>query len=326
MEKGISVLVCTYNGATRLPETLRHLALQSVRHEISWEIIVVDNASTDNTFEVVSTEWAKYGLPDINFTLVKESKPGKIHALETGVQLVKYAYFIHCDDDNWLSEDYVQITYDLLESNPDIGAVGGQSIAITDSGMLPDWFETYKEGYAVGEQSTVSGDITSRGFLFGASIGTRSELYKEIYRNFPSFLVGRQGALLSSGEDSEYCQRLILRDYRLYYDSRLIFHHYIPEERLQVSYRNRLFAGFEDANAILVEYYLINKIRHKLKLNTSNRLRLLIISPIRILFAGSATKREEQIKTLRYLLNIRSSKYPIFDAIHKLDRYYRHDC
>jgi glycosyltransferase involved in cell wall biosynthesis len=325
MEKGISILICTYNGATRLPETLRHLALQSMRQGISWEIIVVDNASTDNTFELVTTEWAKYGVQNIDFTVVKEPKPGKIHALETGVQLVKYAYFIHCDDDNQLSKNYVQITYDILESNPRIGAVGGQSIAITDSGVLPDWFEAYKEGYAVGEQGTVSGDITSRGFLFGASLGTRSELYKEIYRDFPSFLVGRQGALLSSGEDSEYCQRLILRDYKLYYETGLIFHHYIPEERLHVSYRDRLFAGFEDANAILVEYYLINKIRQKVKLNTSNRLRLLIISPIRILFAGSAKKREEQTKILRYLLNMRSSKHPIFNAIHKFDRHYRHD-
>ena len=50
--KGISVIVCCYNSAERLTETIKHLAGQNVPHYIPWELIVVDNASTDNTAEI----------------------------------------------------------------------------------------------------------------------------------------------------------------------------------------------------------------------------------------------------------------------------------
>jgi len=48
-DHGISVLVCTYNGAKRLEKTLAHLAAQVTNSTVEWEIILVDNNSTDNT-------------------------------------------------------------------------------------------------------------------------------------------------------------------------------------------------------------------------------------------------------------------------------------
>jgi len=54
---GISVVICCYNSASRLPATLQHIAEQSLDSEILWEIIIVDNASTDNTAEIASTYW-----------------------------------------------------------------------------------------------------------------------------------------------------------------------------------------------------------------------------------------------------------------------------
>lgn len=49
---GVSIVICCYNSASRLPETLQHIAEQEVAANISWEVIVVDNASTDNTQEI----------------------------------------------------------------------------------------------------------------------------------------------------------------------------------------------------------------------------------------------------------------------------------
>lgn len=320
MKKGISVLICTFNGSTRLATTLNHLANQSVKSEVNWEVIVVDNASTDGTFEFVSHEWGKYCVPDVDFTIVREDMPGRNNALAKGIHLCKYEYLINCDDDNWLSEEYLQLTYDLLDRHSHIGAVGGQAIAATKSGLLPNWFDEYKAGYAVGQQGRESGDVTSRGFLFGAGMGTRTQLYIELYKNFPSILIGRQGTVLSSGEDSEYCQRLLLRDYTLYYESQLILKHYIPEERLSVAFRERLFLGFEEAHEILSEYYFLNKLRRKLRGNIMNKIRLLIISPIRFLLAPSAEKRAVQIKIIAYILKIKNSSNPVFDAIHWFER------
>lgn len=49
----ITVSVCTYNGESRLPKVFEHLAKQVDVTPEQWEILVVDNASKDNTFQVV---------------------------------------------------------------------------------------------------------------------------------------------------------------------------------------------------------------------------------------------------------------------------------
>jgi glycosyltransferase involved in cell wall biosynthesis len=320
MNKGVSILICSFNGADRLPQTLAHLARQKIKSNVKCEIIVVDNGSTDQTMEVARREWSKYNLPDMGFSVIFEPRPGKINALEAGTNRCKYEYLIICDDDNWLSEDYVQITYEVLESDPYIGAIGGQAFPVIESGTLPEWFDQYKEGYAVGQQGTVRGDITSRGFLFGAGLGTRTKLYKEVYRNFPSLLVGRRGKTLSAGEDSEYCQRLVLRNYTLFYEPKLSLEHYLPKYRLQTTYRDRLFAGLEEADRILATYFLVNKFKKKLDGNLINKIRLLLLSPFRIFFARASNRLDEQKKLLMYLLNIKSGKDRTFDLITKFKR------
>src|SRR4051812_13912450 len=99
INKGVTVLVCTYNGASRLPKTIEYLSSQTATNKISWEIIVVDNASTDNAAQIAKEEWAKYKLDTINFTVITEARPGKIHALEQGFSIAEFEYCIICDDD-----------------------------------------------------------------------------------------------------------------------------------------------------------------------------------------------------------------------------------
>ncbi len=59
MSSGASVIVCCYNSAARLPHTLAHLAGQIVPEDFFWEIILVNNASTDNTVECATAIWNK---------------------------------------------------------------------------------------------------------------------------------------------------------------------------------------------------------------------------------------------------------------------------
>lgn len=315
-KKGITVLICTYNGARRLPETLAHLSRQSVSDDINWEIIVIDNASTDNSADAARNEWAKYNLPNVGFRASIESNPGRTNALKTGTALSAFEYLINCDDDNWLSPEYVQNTYAILEKDPSIGAVGGQSLKMNDSGIYPSWFDEYAAGYAVGQQGDIIGDVTfSRGYIWGAGMGTRTALYKDIFKEFPSLLTGRNGEKLSSGEDTEYCQRLILRGYKLFYDPALIFHHYIPQQRLETSYRDSLFNGFNECAKILNKYYFVRDLKHQLDKNPLNRLRLLMISIFKALFDFSRKKRSYHKSIIKYLLHIKFTSDPVQQAI-----------
>jgi glycosyltransferase involved in cell wall biosynthesis len=254
--KGVSVIICCYNSSARLPQTIRHLALQKVSPDIPWEVIIVNNNSTDDTAAVAARELAGYDWKEAGHGVVDESKPGLSHARERGIGEARYAYVIFCDDDNWLAEDYIQEGFDFLERNPRYAAVGGWSEAAFDTGvMAPDWFEEYKMGYAVGRQGE-EGDITARGYLWGAGIMFRKAVFKTVINPaLPSLLTDRKGNELSSGGDSEMCLRFVIVGFKLYYSEKLKFTHFIAANRLSTAYREKLWEGFLESAGVLDKYY-----------------------------------------------------------------------
>jgi glycosyltransferase involved in cell wall biosynthesis len=271
MQKGISVIICCYNSATRLYETLQHLALQRTAALLPWEIIIVDNASTDDTAAEAQQLWKNLGRNDTGFKIVTEPRPGLSHARECGVAAATFEYIIFCDDDNRLSDNYVQQAFDLITADAAIGALGGICTAVSDI-ELPPWFSKYEEAYAVGKQALQQGLMNDKGYVIGAGMVTRKSVFQStINRQLPVILTDRKGNALSTGGDVEYCQRLLLQGYDLYYSEALVFQHFIPAHRLTVSYRDAIFKGVEASQPVLKEYFEATKIkksgaRDKLKL------------------------------------------------------------
>src|SRR6188768_949594 len=103
MLKGISIVVCCYNSSERLGRTLDFIFKQSFDHP--WELIIIDNASSDNTF-LVAENYKKSKPANIPFVIAKELRPGLKNAREKGFALSSYDYILFVDDDNWLSENY----------------------------------------------------------------------------------------------------------------------------------------------------------------------------------------------------------------------------
>lgn len=246
IDSGVSVIVCCYNSVDRLYETVKHLAQQVVPDHINWEVIIVNNASSDNTYETALNELQRYELLTNRATVVNENKPGLSSARELGINTAKYSYIIFCDDDNWLASNYVALSHQIMSDNRTIGALGGESDASTDADEFPDWFESAKGSFAVGKQLAYDGFTTRN--LWGAGMIIRKELYQKCFpTEYPSYLTGRNGSKLSAGEDTEYCLRLQLKNYRLYYDSRLRFTHFISQARLSQTYYAKLGIGFNEA-------------------------------------------------------------------------------
>lgn len=258
-DKGVSVIICCFNSANRLPETLQHLALQQVSVDIPWEVIVVNNNSTDNTTEIAIQEWNKYPL-HTPIRVVDQPIIGLSHARKKGIETAKYDLCLFCDDDNWLCENYVKITYEIFSNNPLIGALGGRGTPVCEISP-PTWFKNFEGGYAVGKQSMMSGSLTnSRGYVYGAGAAFRkTALTKLFQKGFRSLLTGRKGKSSSSGEDKELCYGLILIGYEIWYDERLKFNHFIPKERLTPQYIKSINSGFARASLIHVLYEYIIK-------------------------------------------------------------------
>jgi len=270
--RGISVIVCCYNSAGRLRETLIHLSKQELAYAISWEIILVDNNSNDNTPTVANVLWYSF-KKDIPFKVISENKQGLAYARRKGIDESQYDYLLFCDDDNWLDKNYLQLAFEILENNQGIGMAGGQSEAVLEIEM-PGWFERGKGSYVVGEQAEKSGLLTNRTYLWGAGLVVRkSVLLKAAKFDFESYLRDREGEDLSSGGDSELCNWALLLGYQLWYDQRLKFKHFIPKGRLSVKYANSLNEGFIKASYWLSKYDYIIFLKQQKRTRLINLLR-----------------------------------------------------
>jgi glycosyltransferase involved in cell wall biosynthesis len=256
--KGVSVVICCYNSSKRITETLSHLLNQRV-HSLSWEVIVVDNASSDNTIEIAQSFKAQFeGKAD--FKVVPEPEPGLSHARKKGIDSSLYQYVLFCDDDNWLSPDYIRSVYSLMESDNTIGACGGKGIAVCEI-ECPDWFNEFQRPYAVGEARIGTGEIKeSMGFLTGAGMCIRKTVWKQLEAaGFRSLLSDRKGSSLSSGGDLEICYVLKIAGLKLFYLDTISYQHFIPKERLTTDYLKKLHDGIGRSNVLLGVYqYILN--------------------------------------------------------------------
>ena len=304
-KKGISIIICCFNSVSRLPKTLEYLARQTVCKDIPVELLLVNNASTDRTKEVALEEWNQYHN-DFLFRMVDEDKQGHMFARIKGFQESQYEYVLFCDDDNWLQSDYLQKALDLMESNARIGALGGQSVAISDIDF-PEWFPDFEDGYAVGKQSNSSGDVSNRGFLWGAGMIVRRFLLDKIFDNkYPMLIEGRTGSKLISGDDSEICKRILLLGYTLHYDSSLLFYHYIAPNRLTWAYKKRLYEGFDISWEILRKYDFVH---NEIKKNMLNKMKGIMFSVLKMLFkSGNSKKRLKTVLLVRAGVILQNAK------------------
>lgn len=255
MSLGITVVICTYNGADLLPKTIEHIAAQCVRPDIAWEVIVVDNASADSSSEIAITEWEKYRLC-VPFKVVSQPKPGLTFAREMAIEASAYELVLFCDDDNWLSPSYVNTAYDTMSKHPRIGMLGGHGELVFESSQPPHW-ATYLGLFAAGPQAKVSGKV-SNNVVYGAGCIMRKSAYAVLKRaGFKSMLTDREGNALSAGGDIELCFVITLAGYEVWYDEKLKFKHFMPKKRVSTEYFIRYYKDGAKSFEVLVPYRII---------------------------------------------------------------------
>jgi O-antigen/teichoic acid export membrane protein/glycosyltransferase involved in cell wall biosynthesis len=253
---GVSVVVCSHNGVCRLPETLMHLAGQRVPEELPWEVIVVDNASTDGTAVMARQSWPVQQAARLR--IVTEPRMGLTHARRRGFGEARYDIVSFVDDDNWVCREWVKLAAEIMKDRPDIGACGGLVEAQCETAP-PWWFERFQECYAIGPQSSRTGDVTwSKGYLWGAGLTVRRSAWDELVASgFDFLLLDRCGGDLRSGGDAELCLALRLAGWTLWYDPRLSLRHFISSSRLHWQHVKAVHEGFGVASPAHKAYYAV---------------------------------------------------------------------
>ena len=252
---GVSIVICCHNGEHRLGPTLEHIARQETG-DVLWELIVIDNASTDDTFNVARDLWPKR-LKRF-FKVVKEHRPGLVHARLRGFQEANYSVVSFVDDDNWICQNWITRVFEFMSQHPRIGAMGGVILAKCEV-EPPEWFQRNRGSYAVTPLEAITGIVPlSTSYLYGAGMTIRRQAWDEIIAAGFSFMtVGRKGKILSSGEDSEVCMALRFKNWGLYVDDQLSLIHSIQKEKLNWDYLRRLNRGFGISKFALDQYYAV---------------------------------------------------------------------
>ena len=251
---GISVILCCYNSANRLPKTLLHLARQQFQENLNWELILVNNNSTDDTEKIAEAEWEKLGAPTV-MSVIDQPIAGLSFAREKGISVSRYDLILFCDDDNWLRADYLQNAFDIFIKNPEIGALGGWSEAVFES-EKPDWFDKFSGNFAVGKPIEEMGIInTPEGFLYGAGMIIHKDTFSLLKENgFSSILSDRKGELLSSGGDVELVYAMKILKVPIMFSDLLFFNHFMPAGRLEWDYLIKLRKSMYWSNFVLNIY------------------------------------------------------------------------
>ena len=252
----VSVLICTYNRARLLRETLRALSPVTPPADFRVEIIVVDNNSTDNTPLVIAEAAREAVVPVIG---LRETAQGKSFALNRGLAAATGDVIALTDDDVWPDPDWLtrivaafrthEVTFVFGKVLPRWGTMPPPELltqraqdiwgplAIVDYGDEPvDYVAS-----STGQRLPIGANLAFAREALMAIGGWRTDL-------------GKVNNTLISGEDHEIFMRLRRQNlYAGYYDPEISVRHFVPAARLTRAYFRRWFYWHGKTQALMLD-------------------------------------------------------------------------
>ena len=232
-----TVLICTYNRADFLSNTLDSLAAVRTRGGFSWDVVVVDNNSTDRTAAVVEERSSRYPVP---LRYIFEPVQGKSNALNTGMRATPARIIVFTDDDVRVPPEWLDEAVGPLLARDDIDYTGGPVRPIWH-GPRPAWLD---------ERGNLGGTIAVKDhgpdpFVFedrrrtplGVNMAVRRTLFERVGGFRPDF--GRNGSSLLGQEQAEFFYRTRETGARGLYVPSMQLEHVVPESRLTRRYFRR---------------------------------------------------------------------------------------
>lgn len=225
----LTVVMSTFNGAERLRETLESM-LHVRAPEGGWKLIVVDNASTDNSKEIIAAYSRMLPL-----TALYCAKRGKNAALNMAIPEFEGDLIIFADDDIIVPEDWLIKFRKLSTTYPDYTVFGGRIVARWPSPPGDDILHgvSLGEAFAVHEHDLPDGPVKS-GKIWGPSMAVRAGIFHAGLR-FDESIGPSKGSYIP-GSESSFNRMLELQGHKFYFSNSLIVQHQIRPEQLTVKW------------------------------------------------------------------------------------------
>ncbi|HIK07139.1 MAG TPA: glycosyltransferase family 2 protein [Trichormus sp. M33_DOE_039] len=242
MYTDFTVAIPTYNGAKRLSELLERLRNQTHIEHLSWEIIVVDNNSNDDTAKVIKLYQDNW--PSSHpLTYCFESQQGAAYARKRAIQEAKSELIGFLDDDNYPEPNWVISAYNFAKKYPQAGAFGSQ--------IHPDWeieppenFQRVAAFLAITERGNLPLKYEPAKRILPPSAGlvVRRQAWLDSVPNNP-ILTGRVTGSMLTSEDLEVLSYIQKSGWEIWYNPEMEIYHRIPRSRLKKEYLIPFFRG-----------------------------------------------------------------------------------
>jgi glycosyltransferase involved in cell wall biosynthesis len=234
-EVDATVLICTYNRADDIDTTLASLA--AIETPLSWEVLIVDNNSSDRTADVVERRARSFPVP---LHYLFEPRQGKSNALNTGINRSRARVIVFTDDDVEIPKGWLDAAVRPLLERSDIDYTGGP-VRPGWRAPCPRWLdETGNLGGTIavkdhGTESFVFED--QRKTPLGVNMAVRRSLIERIGGFRPD--LGRSGRSLLGQEQAEFFYRSRRAGARGLYVPGMWLTHAVPAARLTRRYFRR---------------------------------------------------------------------------------------
>ena len=235
----ITVAICTWNRSALLKETLEHVARVAIPHGIKWELLVVNNNSTDDTHEVLGSFVNRLPLRS-----VMEPEPGLSNARNCAVRNAAGDYILWTDDDVLVEEKWITAYYDAFQRRPEAAIFGG-NIKPWFAGTPPQWLERVWSQVSSAFASRDLGEdevpLSTVVMPFGANFAVRtSEQQRYLYD--PKLGVRPDDVM--GGEETTVIRSMLADGIVGWWVPEARVRHYIPSERQSIAYLRNYYKGY----------------------------------------------------------------------------------
>ncbi len=239
----ISAIITTHNRDEYLKKALKGLSEQTLPRN-QFEILVVDNASTDNTKQIVSDMFSLLS----NTQYIYESVLGLTHARNTGWMTARGRYIAFLDDDAIPSPQWLEKIVETFETvKPSPGCVGGKIQPIWES-PRPSWLnDKLAQCLTILDWSDTPSFIKQPQYVAGTNIAFPRDLIKKV-NGFKSDL-GRVGKRLLSNEEILITRQIEKMGFKTYYHPDIAVYHHIIASRINKTWftSRHYWQGVSDA-------------------------------------------------------------------------------
>ncbi|WP_214662705.1 glycosyltransferase family 2 protein [Amazonocrinis nigriterrae] len=214
----VSILICTCNRAESLRHTLESLAQVNVPENLSCELIVVDNASSDRTAEIIQS----FSMPNMPVRYISELQRGLSKARNAGIAAARGEIILFTDDDvrpphNWIEGMCAPILAGTAEA-----VAGGVKIA---PHLDREWMQPIHRAYFASSEFI---DPQAPQFLIGANMA----FLKQVLVKIPGFDTEIGPGAIGYGDDTLFTAQILQAGYRIASALDVVVEHHFDESRL----------------------------------------------------------------------------------------------